>query len=320
MVLGCDQINYSIAFEISGLFHCCIWPRAQGRPCIISPFTGENFPTDLYFSTAKELLAGISAGSGPCQGCLKIKEGDFPRKFEGIKEVNILNTRKCNFDCYYCGNGKYKDDVCYNPAPALEDMFQQGLLHPDCRIALAAGEPAMYDYLGPLLDFINKRDLGFHVLSNASIWSEAIANMLQAGSKSRQITVSLDSGCASSFQLVKGCDLFEQAVKNTIKYAKSGCLSLKYIINERASTPEDLHGFVSIASEINPRRIIISSENIAYNYHKDEYKKLFPFAVQLNNLLLDKGHTVDYFWWTLKDAKALFNTDNVSPFAYKKTT
>ena len=157
-------------------------------------------------------------------------------------------------------------------------MSTQGLLRQNVCLAIAGGEPTLFDDIPETLEYLNEnyKYARFNLQSNSTLTKkvEKLIKPLQnfkAGYKN--LYTSIDAGTRETYRRIRGKDLFNDLVKNLLNYAKTGTftsMQLKYILlNEEGMYNldlKDLWGYARLVAKIryfNPNKTdIIIDRNL----------------------------------------------------------
>ncbi|SFU65740.1 radical SAM protein [Butyrivibrio sp. INlla21] len=186
-------------------------------------------------------------------------------------QVTANSDSFCNFKCCYCcegmqeyipGNRASVSDKIVKVISEIKNSNDKIVMADKVVLDVASGEPALYKGLEKVTSVLP--DAYFHILTNASVYSETIQKLITDGKG--EILVSLDAGTKNTFKEVKGVDIFETVYKNLEKYRGFGKVTLKYIMLPGLNDNEnDIDGFLDICKKINPEKVYIARDCI-YDY------------------------------------------------------
>ena len=290
---GCGELFTTLNIRPGGLHPCCRGLGMERQP-LFAPFTGGLFPKEEYLSKMRELMRDNRNLTGDCRGCQELRMGEYPTEFSGFKLVVLNHFTACNCRCYYCGfgSGAPKEKV-YNPIPMLRDLKAKGLLAPDVQFNIGGGELSIHEYLPEILDFFLEHSYRGQFCTNALRFSEELAEYLR---RTRgKVNISLDSGTRAGFEAVKGLDRLAVVSENILKYAEVAGIILKYIVNPRAASEDDIQGFVTLAGRVGAE-VIITPEIARYGNSGDSaYWRLWrDFAAALYGSARRRGLSVSF--------------------------
>jgi pyruvate-formate lyase-activating enzyme len=301
----CDKIGYEFILDGNLLSCCCL---ANGPNWSSSGDIIQDLKT--YYLECNKLRNDLNEGKPTtCAFCSFLQPGKSEKDM-GITFVNLSTGLpggdKCNFKCIYCSYGsnlkgsKRKDSImqimqAIIDIPTLEEIHY------------ANGEITVSPYRNEILTFWKRKKLKGFMLTNASIFNEEIASLLELNLI--RINVSLDAGTSETFKRIKQVDCFSSTVENLFKYANKGgkdCIFLKYILLPGINTNEnDICHFIDIANELNAK-IIISKDNGKQNVpmSAEEYSALK--LIVKNSKEKNISYELDMEWF-LCDAMRLKN-------------
>jgi len=272
---GCKLIGTQLQFFDSKFGTCCM-PRTVTIP--YSENFEENFEQYKFF--CDELLSKLRSGEKTiCDGCSRLREDIWPvePRLEVIGFDTAFEEDKCNFNCIYCGKKKLMAAKVFKLS--LADAFRkfeqisEGVHR---NIVLASGEISISPYRDEVFDIIERNSWNIYVLTNASVFSQKLADLIRAGYA--KIQVSMDAGTPATFAKIKGIDCWEKVVLNLQKYAENANsreqIDLKYIllpgINDNFV---DIDGFIELAGQLGANVVISSdSANICAQLSEKTYE------------------------------------------------
>ena len=245
----------------------------------------SNIDLSEMINERKDLFLKINTGkSCECDDCpflhtKKMKDIDL----ENFAWINIANYTTCNLRCKYCyfndeQLGAKLPKESRQLLPIIKNMSTQGLLRQNVCLAIAGGEPTLFDDIPETLEYLNKnyKYARFNLQSNSTLTKkvEKLIKPLQnfkAGYKN--LYTSIDAGTRETYRRIRGKDLFNDLVENLLNYAKTGTftsMQLKYILlNEEGMYNldlKDLWGYARLVAKIsyfNPNKTdIIIDRNL----------------------------------------------------------
>lgn len=313
----CDNIGTFLNFSYDSLEHCCMAINAKGRP-VICKFEGGNFPFEMYLSSyTNYTLQNISQKSS-CFGCINLKKGQAPSKFEYFKTITFNHFTTCNLSCIYCkvGRAGWRNKVITNPynvIPALFDLYNKEFIRQDTILSWGGGEPVLYKYFVDVLKFCAERDIKQHINTNGVVFSQAIADVLSK--KLASVSISIDCGMPETFIKVKGADCFDKVCANIERYNRINPIGLKYVITPTNSAKEDIDGFLNLCTGANISHITISPELHLYN-SPEVYeltadnieclrKQCLDAARELYMGAIDNNVTANLLYWDEEDTREI---------------
>jgi len=213
----------------------------------------------------------------------------------------------CNFKCIYCRAKKFLENKTFNIS--LMDTirkFEQFSGGDHRYIMLASGEISISPDRDKILGIIERNHWNVHIFTNASVFSQKIADLIHLGSA--MIQVSMDAGTAETFAKIKGVDCYGKVVSILQKYSNiaqsASQIVLKYIILPGVNDNEaDIDGFVELAGQLKAD-VVISSDN----HETDESlpETTVNYAVRLGKMCQERK------------IRFIFASENFNLVTYKK--
>ena len=298
----CESILNRLGFYCDVLGFCCESTSDfhQSRP---------KFP---YFGTAKETIANFLekrdaikkelAGkkvmdvAKPCINCSFLGSNDIFRD-DKIRYISVsCSPSVCQAKCVYCCAPKNpvttyqaaeKTNYPKMIAEIIEFLKENNLVVDDCKVTVAPAEITIIPDKALLLDSIAQYECRF--LTNGFIFDSQIAQSLKNNGST--INISLDSGTRETFLTVKGCDVFEDVIKNLKKYRSYGNVEIKYILMPGVNDgPEDYQGIVNVLKTLDVSSLIIS-----FDYDRPLRTAFYPIAMMVQTL---KENGLDFTFHT----------------------
>ena len=305
---GCSNLYRTLVFYPNTLNHCCTVHGAADSPVIV-PFSGGPFPLAAYLKSVNEYRDLNQRREGSCRGCLWLAEGRYLREFHKFSDIMVHNYNRCNSNCYYCRRWEQKTVIPYNPTESLRDLQRRGLLEDKSKFNfVGGGEPALYEHLAEIADFIIEHGHLSRLATNAFVYSRDLERLLSRPGS--EIVISPDCGTAESFKEIKGRDVFSQVSENIVKYSRVGDVVLKYIINPYSTTEADIEGFAALAERTRVKEVMIVPEHRAYLAGDEAYRALLPFVPRLLQALSFLNLKILQPGWFEKDLSLFEVQDN----------
>ncbi len=238
---------------------------------------------DQWAYNPKKKTENASVGASlHCLHCETPEKWWWPKDSFVIDYIQVTANSDsfCNFKCSYCCEGmqeympESEDDVADRIVEVIKEVKEsKGKLRmaDSVRFAIASGEPALYRGLEKVIS--ETPDAYFEILTNASVYSEVIQNLIS--NNHGEILVSLDAGTEETFAKVKGLNMFAKVKENIKKYQQYGKVLLKYIIlPEINDNIDDVDGFLAICKDINPIKVYIARDCIyGYDINSVQYEE-----------------------------------------------
>ena len=240
-----------------------------------------------------------------CRNCIYLEEKEWDND-DYISYINFNNWTKCNARCNYCTiyNDYDSSFKQYNIFPVLKDMAKKGYLKKGGDISIAGGEPCIAPEFNDLLNLFIEYDIQpIRVLTNASIYSEALEKAIKLGNAN--ILVSVDSGTEEMFKKIKGYDFYQKVWGNISKYASiqphPDRVKTKFIlIPEVNDTKEEINAWIEKSIECGVKSLAFDIEMLWYEKNKNNIPESVLDTVSytinkikemnLNLELIDRGY------------------------------
>lgn len=239
------------------LNYCCSDFGKNKSPFIT--FKGDyGLAAEEFIRYRDKLINDLNSGAQtPCDGCPCIKEDWYPLE----RKIIILNDGEegiCNFNCCYCKSpAKTSRNVSndINMQELLNIFKARKILSQELHTIISCGEICVNPRRTEIFDSISQLRNTF--CTNASICDQRIMQLLELGNT--DLIVSVDAGTRSTFEKVKGYDLFHKVCDNLRRYNSNGGVRLKYIILPTINDNEaDIDGFVSLCKDIGAKLVQVS--------------------------------------------------------------
>ena len=295
---GCKFIGTRIQF-FGEKFGTCCTQRRCAKVLSYSEIFDENF--EKYRNFCSDLISKLRSGEKSiCDGCAQLREGIWPvePRLDVIGFDTMYQEDMCNFDCIYCERKKYMETKAFKVS--LIDTirkFEQISMGEHRNIVLASGEITISPYRDEVLDVIKRNSWNVDVFTNASVFSQKLADLIRAGYA--KIQVSMDAGTSATFAKIKGIDCWKKVVFNLQKYAENaksaGQIELKYIFLPDINDNEaDIIGFTELAKQVSAN-VVISSDSRYIDNPLPE--KTYSYALMLGEICREHG-----IWFRLATA------------------
>lgn len=243
---SCDLIEHGIDFAQDGITFCCRKTFENG--CFhyfIKDYYGEELNIKDFFELKRNFREKMKSGEGisECRNCEYLQEKDYDEQ-DYISIINFNQGNNCNLNCIYCSrtHGETCSRKEYSVYPLIKSLADGGCLQSGGYVTFASGEPTLSpDFEKVLMILINEGLSSIRVLTNGTIYSEAIAYGLRM--KSVNVEISVDSGSSEMFRWIKGTDLYYEVWNNIEKYLKvqysPELVKIKYIIIPEINDDKD---------------------------------------------------------------------------------
>jgi hypothetical protein len=246
-----------------------ILPSLKGKIevfCCASPYRihsggGEDaFEAEMARNDAawKNLNHELAKGNPTdCDCCPRLRNKTDRTGTESIKTYfaigsGITGGTRCNFRCCYdsaCDAGLINGNM--KTTKTTVDILRYIIENyggDEVYLDYAAAEIALSEYRDEILDMFLESRLKCVIFTNASIYVDKIAALLESG---RSILLpSIDAGTRETYARVKNADCFEKVLANLRRYAAGSRhrLLLKYILLEGVNDgDEDIDSFAELA-------------------------------------------------------------------------
>jgi pyruvate-formate lyase-activating enzyme len=217
---------------------CCVGKRGGLTPPRIPMKTDVPLDMEVVERERRRVREANNGPAPPCAGCPHL-ERDFWNRTRGshaVQTLGVANGLRCNLACDYCSQVRSPARAGALGATArgfgrlLGRMLDDGWLSPTGRVTLSGGEPTLMPDFESTLRALLDRGLRVSVLSNATVFSPVLGELLAAGRNVRVLT-SVDCGTPELYRRMKGKNLFFRVLDNLGAYARTGgVVAAKYIV------------------------------------------------------------------------------------------
>lgn len=267
----CTKLFEEINFEPSSLQPCC-----NIRKMKIPTFPYHGGPVDMtaYVDHLQKICDELQKReTALCKGCpeLHTQKGIIERDVQ-FKAVTInMHRFFCNCKCNYCSLWKHSEKgIPYSILPGLRSLHEGGFLDKYCAISWGGGEPSILPEFNETVMWAADNLYWQYIHTNAIKFSSAIAALLNMGLG--HINVSLDSGSATQYKMVKGVDAWDKVINNLRQYSKlgkPGSMTLKYIVFSDNNRIGEIEKFLLLCNELKVNEI-----NYSLNFNETNAERV----------------------------------------------
>lgn len=256
---SCFWLEHGFVCYPTNLTFCC-FPKP---PAHVSIKDNVVDMVDEFLAVREQIIEANQSDNPLCAGCRVFRE-EYKKTDKKISVLNFSTHCYCQFSCTYCTlqrNPETRNQgEKYDSLEIAAELKRRGLLADKLHIDCAPGEIAIHPNKDAYYDFIEENADTVTFYSNVAKYDERLAKILSRSMQNKML-VSLDSGTAETFKVVKGVDLFEKVKDNLKKYREATSqIFLKYILLEQNCTKEDLDGFIDLCSSLRVARVDISAD------------------------------------------------------------
>lgn len=264
-------------FFVDSINLCCRMPLTEkGYIKVIDNFDGEQVDWKKFFEEKHKYRKRMQKGDiiPECRGCVFLEEKEWDNE-DYVSYINFNNWTTCNQYCIYCNIHELKRKD-YNVFPVLKDMVAKKILRKGGHITIAGGEPCVAPEFNDILNlFLENKMSPIRVLTNASIYSEALEMGIQSGQV--WMVVSVDSGTRETFYKIKKANFYDRVWGNIDKYASvqpfEDRVRTKFIIIPGINdTKEEIDKWIEMSKSHNIHCLTL---DIEVNYF-EHYKTKIP--------------------------------------------
>lgn len=293
MHYNCRFIKQSLHFHYREIRSCC--SDAQG-PVFVSNYKGQKIDWEQIANTRSEIQKNFKAGVIPkcCENCFQLESYEDDYTAPDANQIFISHWRHCNCGCVYCDNfhetkGKFSQEIkkseFYDILPVLQSMIDSKVLSPQAVISFLGGECTMLEEFDDIIKLLDPHiETYIDLLSSGIKYNQTIENLFKKNKCG--LIVSLDSGCAETYQKIKRVPYFYDVVENVRKYRNSNPnaknnIYLKYIILKGLNDNiEELEKFLLLAKEIDLQKVQLDVDhnlNKPNNKIPEHYAELYSY-------------------------------------------
>lgn len=222
---SCNWITHGLNFESGHIEMCCLRCHVGGGMLHIRDCYNGDIPNwEEIFKLKEPFIQENKQGkiNPKCEGCFNLYENEWNEDKHYFNYLHFNHWTHCNCKCIYCFTDSnkefYNSQRYYNVYPVVKDMFEKGFFAPGGEITFAGGEPTILDEFEDLIDlFIEYKVPRVAIHTSGIKYSPAIARGISAGIV--EVVLSLDAGCAETFNKIKNVNAYEKVIENTNRYA-----------------------------------------------------------------------------------------------------
>ena len=268
--VSCFSLETTAIVTNEGIYYCCNLENIRNASPLVPWQETPEATVELFLKQRDRFVEELQTPSGmnPCAGCPELKN----TWWENERHISVLAlsmSYPCHLGCIYCDlltNARHlaahreeAEKAKSLDIPALLDcLSEKGGFSPSEPIQLSGGEITASPVKEELLAAVSPYPV--QVFTTGVIYDEKIAE-LTAREDGSFLNVSLDSGTAETYRLVKGLDAFERVMTTLRRYRQKGShLLLKYIIMPENASEANLEGFLELAAELRPQSVSISCD------------------------------------------------------------
>lgn len=294
-----DILNYE-EFEYC---HGCFWTRTfmtiysrNMLPCTEDAIFDNTIEctddisesVDEYLEFAENLIEKMrdrSISLESCLNCANYVKQMHPSKPK-FHQIGYGVGHVCNSNCTYCARqysergarSSKKISVWQNEfdfskfmrAVKSSSYYDQKVT----QIFLGPAEITVHKNREKILEEALTDGTQYIVATNGIIYNEKIA--LLAAKKQNYLFISIDAGTKETYCKIKRVDMFENTIKNLIRYSEAGVnIYMKYIVLPNNIGNDDLLGFMKIVKDIMPIGVDISIDAYLPVEHLSDDMKFF---------------------------------------------
>jgi MoaA/NifB/PqqE/SkfB family radical SAM enzyme len=210
---------------------------------------------------------------------LKFSNGTKPVMF------SFYVTNRCNLHCSYCfiydekvpNNIRSAEFSLEETRKIIDDFYSLGTR----MIFLVGGEPLIHKDFGEIMEYIHRKGIFVHVLTNGTLIDKKIAELKFAGG----ICVSLD-GVGAVNDRHRGKGVYDRVVSN-IEKAKSAGLKCRIHSTLTRTNLENFEELVYVAKKlgvmitVSPAHYVDAGKSRELNIKDDEYRAFWKRYLEL---------------------------------------
>ncbi len=193
---------------------------------------------------------------------LKNERAENTSVYSDLWRCELILTNRCNFKCPYCRGFKEEDkkELTLEEAKDIVDLWISNNIH---NIRFSGGEPTVWPYLLELVEYTKNK--GKKCLKHIAISTNGSADLnyyyklVDAGIN--DFSISLDSCCASTAEVMAGINVdFEKIKYNIKRLSELTYVTVGVVLEEK--NIEEINNIISLSDnlEVSDIRIIPSSQ------------------------------------------------------------
>ena len=303
-IYRCDYMDSGINFERKGAYVCCKTAHKGGGMPVLAD-TYLDFDWDKIFRLKKEWKQQIAKGTPPkkCEGCSHIVETDKILDEDFITFVDVNSFVNCNSRCIYCDCWSISDFEETSLLPRFQELFEKKMLRNTSYgyIQFAGGEPALMLDFEKIVELCLQNGMKNYIVnSNGIKFSKGIERLLAEANTN--LCVSLDSGCAETYEKIKRVPCFDKVVENLKKYSKAqksgnSCVWSKFIIVPDYNDNEtEINKWYDVSLETGIRAVILDVEREWFKNHDRKINSNIEKLISvIQNRCEKDGVKLDYY-------------------------
>lgn len=315
---SCPWIQHGLVFFKYKLTTCCYCGHSGGGHTLIKDdYNAQPINWNHIFKQKREFNRLYKKGliNDNCVDCpfLTARWNEHWESDEDyISNLYISHWTECNSKCIYCFETQHPEEFnlnkkSYSVLPIIKEMLQKNILRRGGSIHFGGGEPTLLpefdDIIRLLLDY-KFYDLRVH--TSGIKYSPILERGIREGRL--RVIVSVDAGCAETFQKIKQVPAYDIVRENIRKYAaaqvlrkhaltpdlymKGGiCASTKFIVIPGLNdTKEEVENWIKADVEAGVNTSIIDIEENWFKAHEDNLpQSIFDFIHLIQDLTQKYG-------------------------------
>lgn len=277
-------------------FFCCCVDR---KPVIELDSPDPKERVEVLEKVRNGYIDGTVPLPARCLDCFHNRES-YIYTSRKLNSFNFSFTGWCNYKCEYC-SANQPDKRDYNDRfvlePYLEELEKKDAVSDIFSVLFASGEPTLNEKRFGLYDHCREKRYFLDVLSNCSVFDEALFRVAQEAPVI--IRTSVDAGTPETYAKIKGVDCWWKMLENVRRYLQAPLLALnpKYLFVPGVNdTEKDVENFVKICADLSVDFVTpvfsILDDRYAHSAHAREMFKLLVDELADNNIYTAKVDTL----------------------------
>jgi len=310
---SCPWIQHGLVFFRYKLTQCCYCGHVGGGHTIIKDdYNGQPINWDHLFKLKSEYSRLSKKGfiHDNCVDCPFLEERyseDWESEEKYIDNIYISHWIDCNSRCIYCFAAEHPEEFKYHHRPysvlpIMKEMLEKNILRRGGSVHFGGGEPTILpefeDIIKLLLDY---KFYNLRVHTSGIKYSPLLERGIREGRL--RVVISVDAGCAETFQKIKRVPLYDVVRENATRYAAaqdrrwhaltphlyfdgSLCVSTKFIVIPGVNdTEEEVENWIKADVEAGIRTTVIDLEENWFKEHEfDLPQSIFDFIYKIKQL------------------------------------
>lgn len=310
---SCPWIQHGLVFFRYKTTNCCYCGHVGGGHTIIQDnYNGHPINWNRLFKQKQEYSRLAKKGfiNENCVDCPFLEERyaeDWDSDDFYIDNVYISHWIDCNCKCTYCYATQHPEEFKfyhkpYSVLPIIKEMLEKNILRRGGNVHFGGGEPTLLpefdDIISLLLDY---KFYNLRVHTSGIKYSPVLERGIREGRL--KVVVSVDAGCAETYEKIKQVPLYDVVRENARRYAMAQdkrmhcltpdlyfdgalCASTKFIVMPGVNdTEEEVENWIKADVDAGIETTVIDVEENWFKEHENDLpQSIFDFIYKIKQL------------------------------------